>query len=569
MPSEGRKTNVSGAPSAGDGLLGRASVVVIDDRATNRSILKKLAHELAEHVEVSAYGDVDEALAAVVSEPPDLLITDYKMPKLNGAEFVRQLREAPKCFDVPVIVVTAYEDKQFRYDALRAGASDFLLTPVDRLEFVQRGRNLLIMHRQHQELTRQAKARERRLQMANRLRERELRFSEEKFRLVINTVPALINATDADGHLAFVNTHHAELFGLDPSEAVGAAMTSMFPEDYADRHAKANRRVLESGESLTFEEMVEGRGGGRTAMLTSKAPLVDAEGQIANVVTVSVDISERKRAERELADAKDTAQRANRAKTEFLANISHELRTPLNAVLGFADVARRELLGPIGSTQYRDYQEDIYASASQLLNLIEDLLDVSKLELGRIEPKPERVDIPATIEHEVRSHREEAKHHDITVTSAIADDVGELVTDPVRFRQILTNLMSNAIKYTTAGGAVTVEASVRPDGGGVRCVVADSGPGMNADEIEIALSRFGRLGRAITHDRPGAGLGLPIAADLARLLGGTLDIDSAPGNGTRVIVDLPNMTLSADGDVETGAGDDAQTADRVVGGQSS
>lgn len=546
MPGHVRKSKQTGiSDDSPDSPNGRVSVVVVDDRATNRSILAKLARELAEHVEVSTYGDANEALEAVIGNPPDLLITDYKMPDLNGAEFVRRLRDEPKAFDVPVIVVTAYEDKQFRYDALQAGASDFLLTPVDRLEFVQRGRNLLTMRRQQQQLNRQARARERRLQKANRLRERELRFSEEKFSLVINTLPALVSAVDTQGKLAFVNAYQANFCGVDPADATGADLESVFPADYANRHAKANAKVLETGEPLGFEEMVETRDGAQMVFLTSKAPLVGSDGEIANVVTVSVDISERKRAERELAAAKDEAQQANRAKTEFLANISHELRTPLNAVLGFADVARRELLGPIGQPQYREYQEDIYSSATHLLRLIDDLLDLSRLELGRLETRPESVDVAAVVEQEIRNQQDLVEQNGATLTYEVAEEAMRFETDPVRLRQILTNLLSNAVKYTAEGGAVSLQVGRSPSLAGLRFVVADDGPGMDSDELQVAMSRFGRLGRATTHQRPGAGLGLPIASDLTRLLGGMLEIDSARGRGTRIIVDLPDFSAPA------------------------
>lgn len=517
----------------------RVSVVVIDDRATNRSILVKLAGQLAEHTFVEAYADVRQALAAVLAQPPDLVVTDYRMPSINGAEFVRRLRESDTARDVPVIVVTAYEDKQFRYDALQAGASDFLLTPVDRLEFIQRGRNLLTMRQQQLQLKRQAEARERRLAVETRLRERELRFSEEKFRLVVNTLPALISAVDRDGRLAFVNTYHANFFGLDPSDAVGSALAEVAPADYADHHAEVNASVLETGRPVSFEEVVTLPGGDQEMLLTSKAPLRDAEGRVANVVTVSVDIGTQKRAEHELAAAKEIAQQANRAKTEFLANISHELRTPLNAILGFADISRRELLGPIGSARYRDYQEDIHSSASHLLALIDDLLDISTLELGRLQTKPEPMDIAVEVNHAIRAFETDAAKRGLDLSSEIAADVTSVVTDPVRFRQIIFNLLSNAVKYTNDGGRIEVTLNRAPDGG-VRLTVSDDGPGMDEDEVETAMSRFGRLGNSTTQNHPGAGLGLPMARDVARLLGGDLTMHSTPGQGTRVVVDLPN-----------------------------
>lgn len=515
------------------------SVVVIDDRATNRSILVKLAEHLAERASVEAYADARQALDAVIGAPPDLVVTDYTMPGINGAEFVRRLRESEAARDVPVIVVTAYEDKQFRYDALQAGASDFLLTPIDRLEFIQRGRNLLTMRRQQMQLQQQAEARERRLAVETRLREQELRFSEEKFRLVVNTLPALISAVDRHGRLAFINTYHANLFSLDPGDAVGCALADISPADYADRHATVNAAVFETGAPVTFEEVVKTVIDDQQILLTSKAPLRDVAGRIANVVTVSVDIGTQKRAERELAAAKEIAQKANHAKTQFLANVSHELRTPLNAIMGFADIARKELLGPIGSARYREYQEDIYSSASHLLALIDDLLNVSALELGQLRANPEPTDVQAEIGAALRAVEADAAIRNLKLSSRIADGFTTVVTDPVRLRQIAFNLLSNAVKYGTEGGCIEI-ALQRGAEGRMRLTVSDDGPGMTAEEVEIALSRFGRLGNATTQKRPGTGLGLPMAGDLARLLGGTLTVHSEPGRGTCVTVDLPD-----------------------------
>jgi signal transduction histidine kinase len=174
------------------------------------------------------------------------------------------------------------------------------------------------------------------------------------------------------------------------------------------------------------------------------------------------------------------------------------------------------------------------------------LLDVSKLELGRVTAEPAATDLAQVIDEVARAASGSADSHGITLTPEVGPAVGTLYTDPTRLRQILTNLVSNAIKYTPSGGHVRLIAA-RTGDGRARFEVVDSGRGMDAQEIEIALTRFGRLGRAATHNRPGAGLGLPIAKDLAQLLQGDLNVDSAPGRGTRVIVELPEMTGRSEG----------------------
>lgn len=533
------------------------TVMVVDDRKPNRTVLVRLASELSRRADVRAFSDGHAALEAARSAPPDLVITDYKMPGITGADFVKALRSRAETTDVPVIVVTAYEDKQFRYDALKAGASDFLLSPVDKFEFVQRGRNLLTMRHQQRELARQAEARERRLAQRNQLRERELQLSEEKFQLVVNTLPALVTAVDARGTLSFVNAACARQFGLDdPQHAIGALLHDVLPADVATRHVRADADVLKTGSTVSFEEEVHSPGLASRTLLTSKAPLHDADARVVNVITVAVDISDLKAVERELQAAKQRAQEANRAKTEFLANISHELRTPLNAIMGFADVSRKELLGPLGSPRYKQYLEDIHGAGSQLLGLIDDLLDISRLELGRLEPTPEDADLRPEIDYAVSVYEADAAARNIRIEPKVAAEVPRVYTDRMRFRQILTNLVSNAVKYSAPGGRIQVVLETAASGG-VKLTVRDHGPGMTAEELQKALSRFGRLGHPETQTKAGVGLGLPIAQDLARLLNGTLTVHTEKGQGTRIVVRLGDMpsdgTASGTGQAGEGA----------------
>ena len=523
------------------GRAERVSVVIVDDRSSNRNILTRLADELGQDVRVTAFASPSDALDAVTRTQPDLIITDYKMPEMDGGAFVRALRHTDHGFDVPIIVVTAYEDVQYRYDALKAGASDFLLTPVDRHEFVQRGRNLLTMRRQQKILDRRAKARERRQRMKAQRRERELNFNETKFRLVVNSLPALIRAVDARGRVTFANRYHETIFGLDPETMAGRAVNAVLPPADAARHVDANARVRETGTYVSFEETIDDGASCRT-FLTSKVVLADGSDAAPMVLTISIDISAQKRAEEQAAAAKELAQRANTAKTEFLAKMSHELRTPLNAILGFADITRQELLGPLGNDTYRTYKEDIHASARQLLRLIDDLLDVSKLELGRLETHSETVAPGQLAEQAIHRQTQGFGPDRATVELAVDPALTHARTDPMRLDQILTNLLSNALKYTPRDGHVLVRIGhARIHDSGLRVEVADDGPGMSQDDVEIALGHFGRLRHGHEPETGGVGLGLPIARDLATALGGWLTVDSALGRGTTVIAELPDL----------------------------
>jgi len=181
------------------------SIVIVDDRVTNRRILSRLASELDSKPDVETFGDPVLALGWLERNEPDLVVTDFKMPNLDGAEFVQSLRLLPTCSDVPVIVVTAYEDKGFRYEALNSGATDFLLSPVDHKEFRARARNLLTLRYQQCLLKRRAAQLQDKLERSNRLHSVALKESEEKLRLVMNTIPAMISATNAEHRYVFMN----------------------------------------------------------------------------------------------------------------------------------------------------------------------------------------------------------------------------------------------------------------------------------------------------------------------------------------------------------------------------
>jgi diguanylate cyclase (GGDEF)-like protein/PAS domain S-box-containing protein len=276
-------------------------IVILDDRVTNRNIFAKLAGSIEEGVRVQAFGNPVEALAWMGDHTPDLVITDFKMPHLDGAEFIRRFREIGPCADVPVVVITVYEERSFRLKALEAGATDFLLSPVDHHEFLTRARNLLKLRRQQLLIKGRAFTLERELEDSERTREAVLRDSRERLAQVIDTIPAMISAADRDGRCVFVNAYQASLYGLDPAEAVGRAIERVFPDERGRRSHGLDQLVFRSGKALpSFEEEIVDRDGTTRVFLTTKSPLRDGSNQVANVLTTSIDITERKQAESHL-----------------------------------------------------------------------------------------------------------------------------------------------------------------------------------------------------------------------------------------------------------------------------
>ena len=247
----------------------------------------------------------------------------------------------------------------------------------------------------------------------------------------------------------------------------------------------------------------------------------------------------------ELKHSKERAEAANDAKSQFLANMSHELRTPLNAIIGFSQIIKEQTMGPVGVARYAEYANDIFSAGEHLLALINNVLDISKIQAGKLDLKEEPVDLHETVQGSMTAVAAQALKNKVSLQVELPQALPPVRADAVAMRQILINLLSNAVKFTPEGGQVTIGVE-RPKDGGLALVINDTGIGMNDEEIAIALEPFRQVENALTKKFEGTGLGLPIARRLVELHGGRLEIASAKNLGTAIRVYLPaNRVITA------------------------
>ncbi len=226
---------------------------------------------------------------------------------------------------------------------------------------------------------------------------------------------------------------------------------------------------------------------------------------------------------------------ANRAKSNFLANMSHELRTPLNAVIGFSQFIHKEQMGPVGNDQYKEYAADIYNSGIHLLKIINEILDLAKIESGSIELDEDDVDIRGVVDKCVHMVRDLAADGNITIRVDCDKDLPLLRADPLKLNQILINLLSNAVKFTPAGGMIMISVAAEP-GSGLKLNISDTGIGMDPDDIEKVIKPFQQVDTGLDRKYEGTGLGLALVNGFVQLHGGNLLIESKPNKGTTVTV---------------------------------
>ncbi len=441
--------------------------------------------------------------AVLEAAPYDAILLDIGLNGCRPAEAVRRLVAVAPA--TAILIIAGSADVPAAIEAVDAGAQDYILWSsfnggalAHRLQFCIERFEL-----------------EREMQL--RLREAERLVA--RFDSLLRDNADAILVLNMNGRVKFANQAAAKLFGRDAASLIGS--DPGIP--------------VAHGEAM---DIAIGRREGSDTVVEIRSAQTDWDGEPVWLASLR-DISQRKLAERALVLAKQQAELASETKSKFLAHMSHELRTPLNSILGFAEIMQKGVFGSIGNPRYLDYLDTIRSSGTHLLTLINNLLDLSKIEAGREELQEETVDLPALLRAAAHAEEATAREHGLMLACEIDREPRLIRADPVKLNQIVLNLLSNAIKFTPEGGLVTLQGRQSLNGD-YEVVVADTGCGMAADEIPEAMGAFAQIRSPYVRksDR-GTGLGLPIARSLAELHQGSLDIASRPGTGTSVTVRLP------------------------------
>lgn len=367
--------------------------------------------------------------------------------------------------------------------------------------------------------------------------------SEERYRKLLALTPDAIYV-HAGSTIVLANEAALEVFGAEKeSDLLGRSIFDLMHPDMIPTAVENQRRVFSDSVETRRMEQKRLRLDGEEFWASVSITPLDWKGE-AGALVILRDITEHRQSQNELVRAVEAAEIANRSKSEFLANMSHELRTPLNAIIGFSEIMQNEMFGKIGNDRYTVYAHDIHESGMHLLYVINDILDLSKIEAGKLSLSISDVSLPETIDASIRLIRQSAEAANVTVESRIGNGLPPIRADQRMLKQMLMNLLSNAIKFTPDGGKIRVRATYA-GAGHVTIAVVDTGVGIPAEDLARVLEPFVQAEHSIEPGQSGTGLGLPLTKSLAELHDGAFQLWSRLGLGTCAVLRLPVDSAAA------------------------
>lgn len=376
--------------------------------------------------------------------------------------------------------------------------------------------------------------------------ERALSETEKKYRTIVENAAGGIYQVTLEGHYLSANPAMARILKYaDPGDLLNTirnANTEVYVDP--DRRRSFLKDLTDKGVVRNFEILVKQKDGQEIWVTENARAVYDEDNNVLYFEGSIEDITKRKNAESVLREAKLQSDLANRAKSEFLANMSHELRTPLNSIIGFAEILKNEIMGPIGHKSYHDYSKDIYESGNKLLNVINEILDVSRIEAGDRHLNEGIVSVYNTVEACLELMRTKIHENDMQIHNKLSSHTPKIIGEELAVKQMIMNLLSNAMKYTKDGGAITINGSVDPITKEFHLSISDTGIGMDEEQIQKALSPFGQLNSEFNRTGSGTGLGLTLVSSLISLHEGRVEIFSQKTIGTTATLIFPEERVS-------------------------
>ncbi len=546
------------------------NILIIDDNVADATVLGRYLEDLPRwQIDYVVCNDSESALTRFSQLKPQVVFVDYYLGNMTGIDLIRRLR----CMDTDVefVLLTGLSAEQIAVEALREGVGDYLTKgdlgaeSLDRvlrhaMEKIQ-GRRAL--QQAYAELETRVHERTASLQSANeRLQneieertrmEQALRDSEHRLRVILETAgESIITCNDA-GVIQSVNKATLDMFGYGAEELVGENVDLLMTDTDRAYHQGFMAKYRQKGVTnfLGIGRELQGRSKDGTDFdIYITVTEVNLHGRRL-FIGVLTNITERKLAERRLITAREEAVNANQAKSRFLSQMSHELRTPMNAILGFTQLLKLEA-DEHGLPQYDDYLQEILHAGEHLLRLINEVLDLSRIESGRLQLNIEQVPMKPLIQEAVAMVKPMAEKRAVELNMNICREVEPVIkADAVRMKQVIVNLLSNAIKYNHQGGAVHLSCERVGDSQFLRINIRDTGPGIASQSLAGLFEPFNRLGME-TSGVEGTGIGLTITKHLIEEMGGAISVESELGKGSCFHIDMPfvsecaSTTTSAD-----------------------
>ena len=520
----------------------QVNILIVDDDPSNLSILEEIMEDLNLQFIKALSGH--EALKHAQQHEFALALIDVQMPEMDGFETVKRMRSFPKTEQLPVIFVTAvYSEEYFELEGIGIGAVDFITKPFNHNILRSKVKLFVDLYLQNKTLAQEIKEK-------NEI-QKMLQFSEESFRAVLESTNNSIAVWDRDYKIVYANQAAIDLVNSTRDKVLGRPIPEVLRHlpEFMKNWIKRSDQVFESGEALKNTDVTE-INSRRIVSDTLLAPVFDKDGDLFAVSMFFRDITDREKAQEELRIAKEAAETANQAKSEFLANMSHDIRTPMTSILGMADLLSET---PLNEEQQR-YLQIFKSAGTSLLNLINDIIDLSKIERDHIQIENIDFDLLEIVETTIEMFSVKAHEKGLELAYRIQPEIpGVLIGDPARLRQILVNLIGNAVKFTHRGEIALHIERAKTDREtsldnlvDLQFSVRDTGIGIDKNSLDHVFETFQQADSSTTREYGGTGLGLTISKRLVELQNGKIWVTSEIGVGTTFFFTLGFETLPKD-----------------------